>query len=108
MLISLFLGDIMVILRTLRSIMSSGSWNSSTMHKGIAPPHGLQLSILRSMMIVSMLGSSANISAADAPEGPPPITATRYLRSGTTPGVADALTTLLADALTSGQRLHMP
>ena len=53
--------------------------NSSTMHTGIAPPHGLQLSILRSNNTVSIFGFCANISAAHAPDGPPPTTATLYL-----------------------------
>ena len=41
------------------------------MHRGIAPPHGLALSILRSMMYVSMF-VWAQIPAAQAPDGPPP------------------------------------
>lgn len=49
------------------------------MHTGIAPPHGLQLSILRSNIIVSILGFCAKISAAHAPDGPPPTIATLYL-----------------------------
>ena len=41
--------------------------------------HGLALSILRSKRTHSMLGSLANASAAQAPEGPPPRTATLNL-----------------------------
>jgi hypothetical protein len=39
----------------------------------------LQLSILRSNIIVSIFGFCAKISAAHAPDGPPPTTATLYL-----------------------------
>ena len=56
-----------------------GRLNSSIMQTGIAPPHGLALSILRSNNVHSILGLAANASAAQAPEGPPPITATRNL-----------------------------
>ena len=38
--------------------------------------HGLALSILRSKRTHSMLGFLANASAAQAPDGPPPRTAT--------------------------------
>jgi hypothetical protein len=48
------------------------------MHKGMAPPQGLALSNLRSNMTVSMFFSWAKISAAHAPAGPPPTTATLY------------------------------
>ena len=74
-------GEIIFILRTLRSMISDGRSNSSTMHRGMAPPQGLALSNLRSMMYVSMFGSLAQTSAAHAPLGPPPITATRYFIS---------------------------
>ena len=43
-------GEIISILRTLRSMISGGIWNSSTMQMGMAPPQGLALSILRSKM----------------------------------------------------------
>jgi hypothetical protein len=43
---------------------------------------GLALSILRSKRMHSMLGFLANASAAHAPEGPPPSTATLYLVPG--------------------------
>ena len=33
-------GEIIFILVTLRSMMSAGRSNSSTMHSGMAPPHG--------------------------------------------------------------------
>lgn len=62
--------------------MSSGRSNSPTMHSGIAPPHGLQLSILRSIRNVS-IPPLASVSAAAPPAGPPPITATRRLRPAT-------------------------
>ncbi|KAJ6676826.1 hypothetical protein OIU85_010044 [Salix viminalis] len=45
----------------------------------MAPPHGLQLSIFRSMRYVSM-PPLANVSAAAPPAGPPPMTATLRLR----------------------------
>ena len=64
--------------RTLRSTTVSGRSNSPTMQSGIAPPHGLALSILRSNMTVSIPFSWAKISAAQAPAGPPPTTATLY------------------------------
>merc|ERR1719440_1570986 len=79
--ISRLVGEIMVMRRTLRSMMVSGRANSSTMQSGMAPPHGLQLSILRSKRVVSTLGALAKISAAHAPEGPPPMTATLIGRS---------------------------
>lgn len=59
--------------------MSSGRSNSPTMQRGMAPPHGLQLSILRSMRKVST-PPFARVSAAAPPAGPPPMTATRRLR----------------------------
>jgi hypothetical protein len=46
------------------------------MHKGIAPPHGLALSSLRSIKKVS-IPAFANVSAAEEPAGPDPTTATR-------------------------------
>ena len=52
--------------------------NSSTMQTGIAPPHGFALSIFLSKRTHSMLGFLASASAAHAPEGPPPTTATLY------------------------------
>mmetsp|Transcript_4970 Transcript_4970/g.18631 ORF Transcript_4970/g.18631 Transcript_4970/m.18631 type:complete len:305 (+) Transcript_4970:1084-1998(+) len=72
-------GEIIFILVTLRSMISSGRSNSPTMHRGMAPPQGLQLSILRSMRKVSQ-PPLARVSAAQAPAGPPPMTATRSLR----------------------------
>ena len=60
-------------------MISSGKSNSPTIHRGIAPPHGLQLSILRSTRKVSQ-PPLAKVSAAHAPAGPPPMTATRSLR----------------------------
>lgn len=36
--------------QTLRSMISPGRSNSSIMQRGMAPPHGLQLSIFRSIM----------------------------------------------------------
>mmetsp|Transcript_45815 Transcript_45815/g.102792 ORF Transcript_45815/g.102792 Transcript_45815/m.102792 type:complete len:203 (+) Transcript_45815:1301-1909(+) len=76
---SLFVGEIMVILRTCRSTMSVGKLNSSNMQRGMAPPHGLQLSNFLSIKKVSM-PACARVSAAHAPPGPPPTTATRSLR----------------------------
>ena len=58
--------------------MDEGKLNSSTMHTGIAPPHGFALSIFLSKRTHSMLGFLASASAAHAPEGPPPTTATLY------------------------------
>ena len=55
--------------------------NSPIMHRGMAPPQGLALSILRSKRTVSTFFSLAKISAAHAPEGPPPTTATLYFMS---------------------------
>jgi len=43
------------------------------------PPHGLQLSSFRSMRYLSM-PPLANVSAAEPPAGPPPMTATLRLR----------------------------
>ena len=63
---------------TLRSTTLSGRSNSPTMQSGMAPPHGLALSSLRSKRTVSIPFSWAKISAAQAPEGPPPTTATLY------------------------------
>ena len=63
---------------TLRSIMDEGKLNSSTMQTGIAPPHGFALSIFLSKRTHSILGFLARASAAHAPEGPPPTTATLY------------------------------
>lgn len=51
------------------------------MQSGMAPPHGLALSILRSNMTVSIPFSWAKISAAQDPAGPPPTTATLYFIS---------------------------
>ena len=48
------------------------------MQSGMAPPHGLALSSLRSKRKVSIPFSWAKISAAQAPDGPPPTTATLY------------------------------
>mmetsp|Transcript_47299 Transcript_47299/g.146460 ORF Transcript_47299/g.146460 Transcript_47299/m.146460 type:complete len:233 (+) Transcript_47299:1427-2125(+) len=76
---SLFVGEIMVILRTRRSTMFGGRSNSSIMQSGMAPPQGLQLSSLRSMRKVSM-PARARESAQEAPPGPPPTTATRSFR----------------------------
>ena len=76
---ALFDGEIIFIFVTLRSMISSGRSNSPTMHRGMAPPQGLQLSILRSMRNVSQ-PPLASVSAAHAPAGPPPTTATRSLR----------------------------
>merc|ERR1719379_958411 len=56
-------------------MISLGKSNSSIMHSGMAPPQGLQLSILRSIMKVSM-PALAHSSAAQAPAGPPPTIAT--------------------------------
>ncbi|KAL1535098.1 ATP phosphoribosyltransferase [Salvia divinorum] len=50
--------------------------NSSSMHRGMAPPQGFAASGLRSKMNVSM-PPEARASAADDPAGPPPITAAR-------------------------------
>ncbi|KAG6545366.1 hypothetical protein Mapa_013215 [Marchantia paleacea] len=69
-------GDIIFILVTLRSIMSSGKLNSPIMHRGIAPPQGLALSSFLSNMKVS-IPPWARVSAAHPPAGPPPTTATR-------------------------------
>jgi hypothetical protein len=63
---------------TFRSTTVSGRSNSPTMQRGIAPPHGLALSSLRSIIKVSTPFSCAKISAAHAPDGPPPTTATLY------------------------------
>jgi hypothetical protein len=46
------------------------------MQTGIAPPHGLALSIFLSKRVHSILGFLASASAAHDPEGPPPTTAT--------------------------------
>ena len=61
------------------------------------PAHTLQLSSLRSIRKASM-PFLASVSAAQAPEGPPPITATRSLRpSSVAPFlIAAAMTTLAA------------
>lgn len=63
---------------TLRSTTVSGKSNSPTMQRGMAPPHGLALSSFRSNKTVSIPFSCAKISAAQAPAGPPPTTATLY------------------------------
>jgi hypothetical protein len=63
---------------TFRSTTVSGRSNSPTIQSGIAPPHGLALSSLRSIKKVSTPFSCAKISAAHAPDGPPPTTATLY------------------------------
>ncbi|KAK8652381.1 hypothetical protein V6N13_061400 [Hibiscus sabdariffa] len=60
-------------------MISSGRSNSPTMQSGMAPPHGLQLSSLRSIRNVSM-PPFARVSAAAPPAGPPPMTATLRLR----------------------------
>jgi hypothetical protein len=67
--------------RTLRSTTDSGKSNSPIIQSGMAPPQGLALSILRSKKTVSIFFSCAKISAAQAPEGPPPTTATLYFIS---------------------------
>ena len=59
--------------RALRLMISIGRSNSSIMQSGMAPPQGLQLSILRSMRKVS-IPALASTSAAHAPAGPPPTT----------------------------------
>jgi hypothetical protein len=48
------------------------------MQRGMAPPQGLALSSFRSNKTVSIPFSCAKISAAQAPDGPPPTTATLY------------------------------
>ena len=67
--------------RTFLSTTDSGKSNSPTIQSGIAPPHGFALSIFRSKNTVSIFFSCANISAAQAPDGPPPTTATLYFIS---------------------------
>lgn len=67
--------------RTFRSTTDSGKSNSPTMQSGIAPPHGFALSIFLSKNTVSIFFSWAKISAAQAPDGPPPTTATLYFIS---------------------------
>ena len=57
------------------SIIDSGKSNSSTMQRGIAPPHGFALSNFLSNSQV-FIPALASISAAHEPLGPPPITAT--------------------------------
>eukprot|EP00457_Paulinella_chromatophora_P004256 gb/GEZN01004267.1/.p3 GENE.gb/GEZN01004267.1/~~gb/GEZN01004267.1/.p3 ORF type:complete len:131 (+),score=2.59 gb/GEZN01004267.1/:863-1255(+) len=74
-------GDIIFILRTLRSMIDSGKSNSSTMQRGIAPPQGLALSSLRSNNQV-WIPALARTSAAQEPLGPPPTTATRNILTG--------------------------
>lgn len=59
-------------------MIEEGKLNSSTMHTGMAPPQGLALSIFLSNSTHSMLGFLARASAAQAPDGPPPTTATLY------------------------------
>ena len=54
---------------------------------GLLCYQGLALSILRSNKMHSMFGFVARASAAHAPEGPPPITATLYLVPGADAGV---------------------
>jgi len=71
-------GEIIFMLRTLRSMIDSGRSNSATMHRGMAPPQGLALSSLRSKIQVSM-PALASTSAAQDPLGPPPTTATRNI-----------------------------
>ena len=63
-------------LHTFLSMICDGKPNSSIMHTGIAPPHGLALSNLRSNKVHSMFGFLAIASAAHEPDGPPPTTAT--------------------------------
>ena len=63
---------------TLRSMIDDGRLNSSTMHTGMAPPHGFALSIFLSKRTHSIFGFLASASAAHAPDGPPPTTATLY------------------------------
>ena len=58
--------------------MDEGRLNSSTMHTGMAPPQGFALSIFLSKRTHSMFGFLASASAAQAPDGPPPTTATLY------------------------------
>ncbi len=65
--------------------------NSPIMHRGMAPPHGFALSILRSNSTVSTFFSFAKISAAHAPDGPPPTTATLYFMSREVEDDDDAL-----------------
>ena len=65
-------------LRTFRSTTVSGRLNSPTIQSGMAPPQGFALSSFRSNRTVSILFSCAKISAAQAPDGPPPTTATLY------------------------------
>ena len=48
------------------------------MQRGMAPPQGFALSIFLSKSTVSIPFSWAKISAAHAPDGPPPTTATLY------------------------------
>ncbi|KAK2357551.1 geranylgeranyl diphosphate reductase, chloroplastic [Trifolium repens] len=72
-------GEIIFIFVTRRSMMSNGRSNSPTMQRGMAPPHGLQLSIFLSMRKVST-PPFASVSAAAPPAGPPPMTATRRFR----------------------------
>merc|ERR1719183_311724 len=78
---STLVGEISFIRRTLRSTVVSGKSNSPIIQSGIAPPHGLALSIFLSNKTVSIPFSWAKISAAQAPDGPPPITATLYFIS---------------------------
>lgn len=58
----------------------NGIENSSSMHSGMAPPHGLAVAGLRSKRKVS-IPPVAKASAAEDPAGPPPITATRSLQT---------------------------
>ncbi len=67
--------------RTFRSTTDSGKSNSPIMQSGIAPPHGFALSIFLSKNTVSIFFSWAKISEAQAPDGPPPTTATLYFIS---------------------------
>mmetsp|Transcript_40127 Transcript_40127/g.96920 ORF Transcript_40127/g.96920 Transcript_40127/m.96920 type:complete len:215 (-) Transcript_40127:162-806(-) len=88
-------GETRFMRRTLRSTTVSGMSNSPTIQRGMAPPHGLALSIFRSNMTVSMPFSWAKISAAHAPEGPPPTTATLYRMSRFDPLFVDVTPKLL-------------
>lgn len=74
-------GEMIFILVTWRSMRWRGIENSSSMHRGMAPPHGLAVEGLRSKRKVST-PPAARASAAEDPAGPPPITAARSLRPG--------------------------
>lgn len=63
-------------LDTWRSMREGGRENSSIMQRGMAPPHGFDPAGFRSKRNVVML-ALARDSAAEAPDGPPPMTAAR-------------------------------